>query len=106
MDYRKIGDFYYLRMDRDDEIISKILEICKKEKISSAIFSGIGGCKEAEIQTYIPEEGKFEMEKISGMLELASMNGNGTITTGAPAAQPVYGVTLDSFWIFSLSVTT
>lgn len=32
MDYRKIGDFYYLRMDRDDEIISKILEICKKEK--------------------------------------------------------------------------
>lgn len=54
MDYRKIGDFYYLRMDRDDEIISKILEICKKEKISSAIFSGIGGCKEAEIQTYIP----------------------------------------------------
>lgn len=76
MDYRKIGDFYYLRMDRDDEIISKILEICKKEKISSAIFSGIGGCKEAEIQTYIPEEGKFELEKISGMLELASMNGN------------------------------
>lgn len=76
MDYRKIGDFYYLRMDRDDEIISKILEVCKKEKISSAIFSGIGGCKEAEIQTYIPEEGKFELEKISGMLELASMNGN------------------------------
>lgn len=76
MDYRKIGDFYYLRMDRDDEIISKILEICKKEKISSAIFSGIGGCKEAEIQTYIPEEGKFDLEKISGMLELASMNGN------------------------------
>lgn len=75
MDYRKIGDFYYLRMDRDDEIISRILEVCRKENIKSAIFSGIGGCKEAEIQTYIPEEGKFELEKISGMLELASMNG-------------------------------
>ena len=24
----------------------------------------------------------------------------GTITTGAPAAHPVYGVTLDNFWIF------
>ena len=33
MDYRKFGECYYIRMDRDDEIISTILEICKKENI-------------------------------------------------------------------------
>lgn len=76
MDYRKFGERYYIRMDRDDEIISGILNICKKENIRSAIFSGIGGCKEAEIQTFVPETGSFEEQHISGMLELASLNGN------------------------------
>lgn len=76
MDYRKFGECYYIRMDRNDEIISTILEICKKENISSATFSGIGGCKDAEIQTFIPETGSFEDQHISGMLELASLNGN------------------------------
>ena len=74
MDYRKFGECYYIRMDRDDEIISTILEICKKENVRSATFSGIGGCKDAKIQTFIPETGSFEEQRISGMLELVSLN--------------------------------
>ena len=81
MDYRKYGETYYARFDKGDEIIAGILEICKKEGIKSAIFSGIGGCSDAEIQTFIPEKGEFETRKISGMLELASMTGN-VITDG------------------------
>ena len=37
MEYRKIGDNYYIRMDRGDEIISNLLEICEKESIPSAV---------------------------------------------------------------------
>lgn len=40
MEYRKIGDNYYIRMDRDDEIISNLVSICEKESIPSAVFSG------------------------------------------------------------------
>lgn len=76
MDYRKFGDVYYVRVDRGDEIIGTLLEICEKEKISSAIFSGIGGCSAAEIQTFIPETGEFEVRNLTGMLELVSLNGN------------------------------
>ncbi len=76
MEFRKFGTTYYIRMDRGDEIISGILSLCKTEGISSAVFSGIGGCSEAEIQTFIPEAGEFETEKIQGMLELISLNGN------------------------------
>ena len=57
MDYRKMGNAVYIRMDRGDEIIGKILEICRKENIGSAVFSGIGGCSEAQIQTFVPETG-------------------------------------------------
>ena len=76
MDYRKFGETYYARMDKGDEIIRCILALCKKENIASAIFSGIGGCSGAEIQTFIPETGTFETETLTGMLELASLNGN------------------------------
>ena len=87
MEYRKIGDNYYIRMDRGDEIICNLLEICEKESIPSAIFSGIGGCQNAELQVFIPERlrvgeqssgmtGSFETERLEGMLELVSLNGN------------------------------
>lgn len=76
MEYRKIDELFYIRMDRDDEVIEKILEVCRRESISSAVFSGIGGCKRAELQVFIPEKGTFETERLEGMLELVSFNGN------------------------------
>ena len=76
MEYKKIGETYYIRMDRDDEVIENILEVCHKESIPSATFSGIGGCGSAELQVFIPETGAFETETIEGMLELVSLNGN------------------------------
>jgi len=76
MEYRKIGDTYYVKMDRGDEIIHNLLEICRKESIPSAVFSGIGGCQQAELQVFIPETGCFETELLEGMLELVSINGN------------------------------
>ena len=36
MEYKKIGETFYVRIDRGDEIISNLLEICRKESIPSA----------------------------------------------------------------------
>lgn len=76
MEYRKYGGAVYIRMDRGDEIIENIIGICQKEGIASSTFSGIGGCSEAQIQTFLPEEGAFETRTLCGMLELLSLNGN------------------------------
>ena len=76
MDYRKFGETYYIRFDRDDKVVEGILDICRKEGIKSAIYNGIGGCKIAAIQTFIPEKGKFETEIVEGMLEMVSLTGN------------------------------
>ncbi|MDO4806731.1 MAG: DUF296 domain-containing protein [Coriobacteriales bacterium] len=76
MEYRKFGDAYYIRLDRDDEIISSILAICEKENLGSATFSGIGGCSEAQIQTFLPQTNEFETRALVGMLELVSLTGN------------------------------
>ena len=76
MEYRRYGETYYIRLDRGDEVISSLLEICQTEHVKSATFSGIGGCSEAQIQTFIPETGTFETRTLSGMLELVSLAGN------------------------------
>ena len=76
MDYRKFSDTYYIRMDRGDEIIGGILDICGRERIASATFSGIGGCGEAQIQTFLPDTGAFETQTLRGMLELVTLTGN------------------------------
>ena len=78
MDYRKYGDTIYIRADKDDEIIGCVLEICKKEGVASAVFSGIGGCSQAQIQTYLPESKMFETQTLRGMLELVSLTGSVT----------------------------
>jgi predicted DNA-binding protein with PD1-like motif len=76
MEYRRFDKTYYIRADRGDEIISSILEVCRRENIRSAVYGGIGGCSSAEIQTFIPETGAFELREISGMLELVSLSGS------------------------------
>lgn len=76
MDYRNMNDICYIRVDKGEEIIEKILEVCKLEGINSAVFSGIGGCSRAEIQTFNPVEKYFETETIEGMLELVNISGD------------------------------
>jgi predicted DNA-binding protein with PD1-like motif len=76
MDYKKFGDTIYARFDRGDEVLSGILNICKKEKILSATFSGIGGCGDVTVSTYIPEKNEFTPHNKTGLLEMISINGN------------------------------
>ena len=76
MDYKKFGDSIYARFDKDDEIISCILDICKKENILSATFSGIGACGEVTVSTYIAEKNDFIAHNKTGLLEIISLNGN------------------------------
>ncbi|MBQ9544827.1 MAG: DUF296 domain-containing protein [Clostridia bacterium] len=76
MDHRRMNDTIYVRIDRGEEIIAKLTEICRMENVRSAVFTGIGGCSHAEIQTFIPEKGTFETESVDGMLELINITGN------------------------------
>lgn len=76
MEYRRFGETYYIRMDKGDEIVAGIMEVCRAEGILSACYSGIGGCSEVEMQVFHPERGEFETEHVTGTLELVSLMGN------------------------------
>lgn len=87
MEYRKLGETYYIRMDRGDEMVACVLEVCRREGVASATYSGIGGCRSAELQTFSPERGAFDTEVLEGMLELVSFAGN-VISDDAGALYP------------------
>jgi hypothetical protein len=85
MDYRRLNDICYVRIDKGEEIVTELLRVCREEGIASAVFTGIGGCCRAELQTFIPDKGEFETETFDGMLELVSLTGNVVSDGGALA---------------------
>ena len=82
MDYRRFNNVCYVRVDKGEEIITELIRVCRKEDIRSAVFTGIGGCSHAELQTFIHEKGTFETETTDGMLELVGITGNITMDNG------------------------
>lgn len=69
--FRKVGNL------TQGELASQIpCSVDSIGRIQSAVFTGIGGCSHAEIQTFIPQKGAFETEILDGMLELINITGN------------------------------
>ncbi len=76
MDYKKFKDAYYLRCDRDEDILECVLKLCRTEKILSATFSGIGCCMDVSLSVIDPDTLEFEPYRKTGVLEMTSINGN------------------------------
>ncbi|MCR5089184.1 MAG: DNA-binding protein [Oscillospiraceae bacterium] len=76
MDYRRIGDKVYIRIDKNEDIIHCVKKVCEEEHYCSAIFHGIGACGKVCISTYLPETESFLDHWKEGLLELISLDGN------------------------------
>lgn len=84
MEYRSFDGRYYIRLDKDDEIISSLTAICEKEKIKAGHIEGIGGCMSATTGVFDLDTKEYEKETVDGMLELISLSGNVTEYEGKP----------------------
>ena len=82
MDYRQMGERIYIRIDKGEEILAQVEDVCRKLHISAATFQGIGACGEVEVATYIPDRQEFLPHVRNGMLEMISLMGN--IVTARP----------------------
>ena len=76
MDYRRFGDKYIIRLDKGDEIISSIEEICKREKIKIASITGIGAVNEVTIGIYELDKKFYNKQSFSDDFEITSLTGN------------------------------
>ncbi|MBQ3424289.1 MAG: DNA-binding protein [Clostridia bacterium] len=82
MEYKKISGRFYLRIDKNEDVLQSVLSVCQREHIHSATFHGIGAFGQVCVATYIPEKDDFQDHEKEGMLELLSLDGNITHDEG------------------------
>ncbi len=82
MNYRRFGEKFVIRIDKDEKIVETITKICVENNITLGIISGIGAVSKAKIGLFKPEEKKYYSTELLGDYEITSLNGNITLMNG------------------------
>lgn len=82
MEYRRFGDDIVVRIDKGEEIIQKMLEVCEKEKVSLANINALGAVGEFEVGLFKTDEKKYYSEVHKGDFEIVSLTGSITTKEG------------------------
>jgi len=76
MEYRKFDNHYILRLEKDEEVVEKIKELCIKENISLGSISGLGASNSVEIGLFNVDTKEYKTKTYTGMFEITSLTGN------------------------------
>ncbi|MBC8570348.1 PPC domain-containing DNA-binding protein [Zongyangia hominis] len=74
--YRVFGDTIVARLDKGEEVIAAIKEICVKEGVKAGSITGLGAVNHVVIGVFDTEEQKFCPNVLDGVYEIASVTGN------------------------------
>lgn len=76
MEYKRFSDKILLRVDRGEDIIAKLKELCELENISLGCVSGIGAVMETEIGIFNVDTKQYFSKTINGLYEVSNLTGN------------------------------
>ncbi len=82
MEYQKFENTYVLRVNKGEEIVSKIKELCEKEDIKLAEITGLGASNLVEIGLFNVNTKEYKTNTFEGMFEITSLVGNATTKDG------------------------
>ena len=84
MTYKRFGDTYAVRIDKDEEVTELLLGLCEREQITLAQVDAIGAANQAVIGVYDLKEQKYHREELSGFMEITGLSGSVTTMGGKP----------------------
>ncbi len=84
MDYKRFNNTIMVRIDKGEEIISNVMEVCEKENIRLANINALGAVGEIEIGLFDTKEKKYYSSKYCGDFEIVSLTGSITTKDGKP----------------------
>ena len=84
MEYRKFDDKYVVRMNKGEEVISKLLELVERENIELGEITGLGAASLVEIGVFNVNTKEYNTKVFEGMFEITSLVGNITRKEGKP----------------------
>lgn len=76
MRHKKINSTYIIRLERGERVIEKLLGFCEQQRIKAGCFSGLGACSEVELGHFNFTSKNYNILKLSGQYEIASLHGN------------------------------
>ena len=76
MEYRKYGSDYVVRMDKGEEVLACVEEVCRKEQIRLGSLSGLGAVGAVDLGVFDTKEFRYRTESYQGVFEIASCTGN------------------------------
>ena len=71
-----IGRVLICKLEKGDDLLESIVEICKKKGIQVAAIHAIGALSEVKVAYYNQEEFKYEEFKLEGRFEILNLAGN------------------------------
>ena len=84
MESKKIGNNYFIRIDKGEEIVNSLNEFCKEGTIKLGKISAIGAVNEVEIGIFDPLKKEYHSNTIKGTFEILSITGNITSNNDQP----------------------
>lgn len=82
MEYRKFNNSYVVRINKGEEIVEKLKELCEKEDIKVAEITGLGASNLVEIGLFNVNTKEYKTTTFEGMFEITSLIGNATRKDG------------------------
>lgn len=82
MEYKRFDNRIVMRIDRGEEIVSKLTEVAVKENIRCASVSAIGATNAFTIGAYLVEKNEYLSKNYAGTYEITSLFGNITFNNG------------------------
>ena len=82
MEYRKFNNSYVVRINKGEEIVEKLKELCEKEDIKVAEITGLGASNLVEIGLFNLNTKEYKTTTFEGMFEISSLIGNATRKDG------------------------
>ncbi len=79
MEYKKFEDTYVIRLNKGEEVIQCLKELCKNENIKLAEITGLGASDFVEIGVFNVNTKEYNTKVFEGMFEITSLVGNVTI---------------------------
>ena len=76
MEYTKVDNYYVVRINKGEEVLTKIKELCEKEDIRLGSISGLGASNLVEIGLFNTNTKEYKTKVMEGMYEITSLIGN------------------------------
>ena len=76
MKYKHDGFNWLVRIEKGEELISKLTELIERENIPTCWISGLGATTKTTLGFYNLEAGEYEWQTVDELMEITSLQGN------------------------------